>query len=144
MVYVAEYDRFRVDNEANFYRLTVSNYKGNASKDYLDDLYNGFQAHNSAYFSTYDNYVVSTYQQGEANLRNVAKSDKSNCAVRSGGAWWFANKNTCLPVHLNAVYIAGASAPANRGIKWLAINNYDRNYALKRSKMMLRPTASDE
>lgn len=144
MLYVAEYDQFRVDNEANFYRLTLTNYKGNASKDYLDDLYNGFQAHNSAYFSTFDNFVVNSYQQAETNLRNIAKGDRTNCAVRSGGGWWFSNKNTCLPVNLNAVYIAGASAPANRGIKWLAVNNYDRNYSLKRSKIMIRPAASDD
>lgn len=127
-VYVAEYENFQLESEEESYRLTVSNYKGNASKDYLDDLYAGFLAHNNAPFSTYDNYSLSKTES------------RVNCALKSGGAWWFLSKQICLPVNLNGLYIAGASAPITKGIKWLAMNNHDRNYSLKKSKMKIRPT----
>jgi hypothetical protein len=62
-----------------------------------------------------------------------------NCASKSGGGWWFNNFLTCLPVNLNGIYVSGASAPFARGIKWQAIRPHDRNYALKKSKIKIRP-----
>ena len=41
-VFVAQYDSFEIGSEQDFYRLSLSgSYSGNASKDFLDDLYNG-------------------------------------------------------------------------------------------------------
>ena len=37
------------------------------------------------------------------------------------------------------IYVSGASAPFARGIKWQAIRPHDRNYALKKSKIKIRP-----
>ena len=41
-VFVAQYDQFEVGSEQDFFRLSLSDkYSGNASKDFLDDVYHG-------------------------------------------------------------------------------------------------------
>jgi hypothetical protein len=88
---------------------------------------------NGAYFSTYDNNrAFRTKEKSEAEFNT------KNCALKSGGGWWFSN-NHCLPVNLNGIYVTGASAPSARGIKWQAIRVHDRNYSLKKSKMKILP-----
>jgi hypothetical protein len=41
------------------------------------------------------------------NQVNQIKLNQRNCALRSGGGWWFSNYITCLPVNLNGVYVNG-------------------------------------
>ncbi len=41
------------------------------------------------------------------NQVNQIKSHQRNCALRSGGGWWFSNLITCLPVNLNGIYVNG-------------------------------------
>jgi hypothetical protein len=143
------------------YRLSLSGaYSGNASRDFLDDAYNGMSSQNGAPFSTFDKWRKSSSSQPAAENPGVGGGDnlqspestatttpasslrqqqQRNCALRSGGGWWFANHQTCLPVNLNGVYVNGASAPLTRGIKWQAVRPFDRNYSLKRAKMKIRP-----
>ncbi len=71
---------------------------------------------------------------------NTKNFNRKNCALKSGGGWWF-NSPTCLPVNLNGIYVTGASAPSARGIKWQAVRSHDRNYALKKSKMKIKPNS---
>lgn len=132
-IHVAEYENFRIDNEKNFYQLHIQSesYSGNASRDLLDDLSYGLSAHNNAYFQTYDHSIFS-------NNTNKSRR-KVNCAHKTGGAWWIISETMCLPVNLNGIYVAGASSPQTRGIKWLAMNNHDKNYSLKKSKMKIQP-----
>ena len=128
-LYTAKYENFHISSQDNFYQLHLSShYEGNASKDYLDEAYFGFISQNGAYFSTYD----------KLNYETSSKHAK-NCPSRSGGGWWFSNLSTCLPVNLNGIYVSGASAPSAKGIKWQAMRPYDRNYALKKSKMKIKP-----
>lgn len=116
----------------------------------------GFTSQNGAYFSTYDRQrtvTESTVSSPNTNSKNsnsifTLEQNKQfeyqnyyqrNCASKSGGGWWFNNFLTCLPVNLNGIYVSGASAPFARGIKWQAIRPHDRNYALKKSKIKIRP-----
>ena len=119
---------------------------------------------NGAFFSTYDHpprssnltYTADQQTSSSNSLQHISKLDNGhnlissssphyqklhnkNCALRSGGGWWFNNFTSCLPVNLNGIYVTGASAPSMRGIKWQAIRPSDRNYALKKSKMKIKP-----
>jgi hypothetical protein len=93
----------------------------------------GFLSQNGAYFSTYDNNRSFRFNEQTSNGLNTR-----NCALKSGGGWWF-NNNHCLPVNLNGIYVTGASAPSARGIKWQAVRVQDRNYSLKKAKMKIVP-----
>lgn len=127
-VFTASYGNFKLGNQQDWYRLYLSpRLDGNASKNYLDDSYYGFSSQNGAYFSTFD------------KINYKMKYPTKNCPVRSGGGWWFTDYSSCLPVNLNAIYVSGASAPSAKGIKWQGIRPFDRNYALKKSKMKIRP-----
>ena len=136
-----------MSSEQDLYRLALSGtYSGNASKDFLDDAFNGMSSQNGVPFSTYDKWRPQTAQQQQSepqpsssNNSPTSTNRARNCALRSGGGWWFANTQTCLPVNLNGVYVNGASAPSTRGIKWQAVRPFDRNYSLKRAKMKIRP-----
>ncbi len=161
-IFIAQYERFEIGNEDDFYRLSLSSeYTGNASRDQIDDAYFGMLAQNGAYFSTYDNnkkakYNSSSFQSPRVKSPLVSASNSKltyqqqqqqiqqqqqlkNCALKSGGGWWFNNFSNCLPVNLNGMYVNGASAPSTRGIKWQAIRVQDRNYALKKSRMKIKP-----
>lgn len=141
-IYDFRYDTFEVSSEQDLYRLALSGtYSGNASKDFLDDAFNGMSSQNGVPFSTYDKWRPPAQQQAEPKPSNNVNRAR-NCALRSGGGWWFANSQTCLPVNLNGVYVNGASAPSTRGIKWQAVRPFDRNYSLKRAKMKIRPKFS--
>lgn len=147
--FYAQYERFEIGNEDDFYRLSLSSdYSGNASRDQIDDAYFGFLAQNGAYFSTFDNSKKTkfnnTYTSSVPNYRLIYQNQQNqqqqkNCALKSGGGWWFNNFSNCLPVNLNGVYVNGASAPSTRGIKWQAVRVQDRNYALKKSRMKIKP-----
>lgn len=144
--FYAQYERFEIGNEDDYYRLSLSSdFSGNASRDQIDDAYFGMLAQNGAYFSTYDNNkkikVNNTYSSSPSYkaYHQQQQQQQKNCALKSGGGWWFNNFSNCLPVNLNGVYVNGASAPSTRGIKWQAIRVQDRNYALKKSRMKIKP-----
>jgi ficolin len=142
--YVVDYENFRVDSEKNFYQLHIQteSFSGNASRDYIDDLSYGLSAHNNAYFQTYDHSIHLNHTSSNSKSRRRGGSGGGgggNCALKTGGAWWVLNDTLCLPVNLNGIYVAGASSPQTRGIKWLAMNNHDKNYSLKKSKMKIQP-----
>jgi hypothetical protein len=141
--FVAEYDKFAVGSEHDNYRLSLATdkYTGNASRSMLEDIHYGFLSQSGAQFCTYDRPRGASADLA-ANSSAVANKQaiyKRNCALRSGGGWWFSNSATCLPVNLNGMYVTGASAPSARGIKWQAVRTHDRNYALKKSKMKIKP-----
>ena len=73
------YDKFRVDNEGNKYRLYVSGYSGNTGYDY-------WAYHNGMEFSTRD----------RDNDRNAA-----SCSQRYKGAHWY---NSCHYVNPTGLY----------------------------------------
>jgi len=77
--YYAEYSTFRVLTEADNYKLEVAGYSGNAG-------YDAFDWHNGMMFTTYD--------------RDNDLSSSLNCAVKSGGGFWY---NRCYNCGVNAV-----------------------------------------
>ncbi|XP_033726415.1 angiopoietin-related protein 7-like [Pecten maximus] len=80
----AEYSTFRVENEADNYRLTVSGFSGDVRYDAMD-------FHNGMAFSTYD-------RDNDLN--------SGNCAADYQGGWWY---RRCYDANLNGrVYINGS------------------------------------
>ena len=79
--YSVEYNRFQVENEANFYRILVSGYSGDSG-----DVMNsgcGEGVANGMNFTTFD--------------RDNDRKDY-NCAQVYGGGWWH---NACFCLNLN-------------------------------------------
>lgn len=64
----AEYETFVVATEDEKYKLTVGNYKGNAT--------DSFTSHNNSLFSTYDR-------------KNDDAPECCPCSISYGGGWWF-------------------------------------------------------
>uniref|UniRef100_A0A182YJK9 Fibrinogen C-terminal domain-containing protein n=1 Tax=Anopheles stephensi TaxID=30069 RepID=A0A182YJK9_ANOST len=113
---VARYDLFQIGTEVQKYRLmTLGGYSGTAG-DSLSDLKG-----NS--FSTQD--------------MDNDTWDK-NCAVSYHGAWWYA---ACHQSNLNGKYLRGQTNEFATGMVWKAFRGY--HYALKSSKMMIRPKAKN-
>ena len=77
-VYHAEYNNFKVQSEADNYRMQVGLYSGNAGND-------AFSYHNGQMFTTYDR---------DNDLHS------SNCAVTLGGRFWY---NNCYRCGVNVV-----------------------------------------
>ena len=82
--YFVEYSTFRVQTEADNYRLTVAGYSGNAYDSF------GSVYHNRMMFSTYDR-----------------DNDRwpSNCAASRGGGFWY---NACDAVQINVPRVGGS------------------------------------
>ncbi|XP_033726183.1 angiopoietin-related protein 7-like [Pecten maximus] len=80
----AQYSTFKVENEADNYRLTVSGFSG-------DVRYDGMNIHNGMAFSTYD--------------RDNDVGRTKNCASVNQGGWWY---KSCYDANLNGgVYVNG-------------------------------------
>jgi len=77
--YYAKYNTFAVLTEQSHYTLLVSGYSGNAGFD-------AFGIHHGMMFTTYD--------------RDNDLSSSLNCAVRSGGGFWY---NACYQCEVNNV-----------------------------------------
>uniref|UniRef100_A0A3P9K0J7 Angiopoietin like 2 n=1 Tax=Oryzias latipes TaxID=8090 RepID=A0A3P9K0J7_ORYLA len=109
----AEYASFRVENEADFYRLRLGRYHGNA-KDSLT-------WHNGKQFTTLD------------RDHDVFPG---NCAHYHKGGWWY---NACAHSNLNGVWYRGGHYRSNHqnGIYWSEFRG--EAYSLKKVVMMIRP-----
>ena len=116
--YWAEYDHFRVENEADNYRLHVHGYRGNAG----DSLTSQRENHNGQPFSTFDNDNDGRFYD--------------NCARHYKGAWWFAS---CFESHLNGMYYHEGEHDdffVRNGIQWNTIHLHS---SLRSVEMMVVP-----
>ncbi|KAG5840803.1 hypothetical protein ANANG_G00192520 [Anguilla anguilla] len=109
----AEYASFRVESEAEFYKLRVGRYHGNAG----DSL----TWHNGKQFTTLDrDHDVYT----------------GNCAHYQKGGWWY---NSCAHSNLNGVWYRGGHYRSRYqdGVYWAEFRG--GAYSLKKVVMMIRP-----
>lgn len=114
----AEYERFRVSNEHDKYRLHVRGYHGTAG----DSLTAYWRTHDGMPFSTRDNDNDNRFYD--------------NCAEHYGGGWWY---NDCFESHLNGKYYQNGSHNSyfvRNGIQWNSIHTYS---SLKFSEMLIKP-----
>lgn len=112
----AEYASFRIESEADFYRLRVGRYHGNAG----DSL----TWHNGKQFTTLDrDHDVYT----------------GNCAHYQKGGWWY---NACAHSNLNGVWYRGGHYRSRYqdGVYWAEFRG--GAYSLKKVTMMIRPNAN--
>ncbi|XP_026199075.1 angiopoietin-related protein 2b [Anabas testudineus] len=109
----AEYASFRVEPEADFYKLRVGRYHGNAG----DSL----TWHNGKQFTTLDR-DHDTYT--------------GNCAHYQKGGWWY---NSCAHSNLNGVWYRGGHYRSRYqdGVYWAEFRG--GAYSLKKVVMMIRP-----
>ncbi|KAG7480505.1 hypothetical protein MATL_G00056790 [Megalops atlanticus] len=109
----AEYASFRIESEAEFYKLRVGRYHGNAG----DSL----TWHNGKQFTTLDrDHDVYT----------------GNCAHYQKGGWWY---NACAHSNLNGVWYRGGHYRSRYqdGVYWAEFRG--GAYSLKKVVMMIRP-----
>ncbi|XP_029566355.1 angiopoietin-related protein 2a isoform X1 [Salmo trutta] len=109
----AEYASFRIEAEADFYKLRVGRYHGNAG----DSL----TWHNGKQFTTLDrDHDVYT----------------GNCAHYQKGGWWY---NACAHSNLNGVWYRGGHYRSRYqdGVYWAEFRG--GAYSLKKVSMMIRP-----
>ncbi|KAM6986737.1 angiopoietin-related protein 2a [Aplochiton taeniatus] len=112
----AEYASFRLEPEADFYKLRVGRYHGNAG----DSL----TWHNGKQFTTLDrDHDVYT----------------GNCAHYQKGGWWY---NACAHSNLNGVWYRGGHYRSRYqdGVYWAEFRG--GAYSLKKVTMMIRPNAN--
>ncbi|XP_022094464.1 uncharacterized protein LOC110981295 isoform X2 [Acanthaster planci] len=111
----ARYSEFRINNEADNYRLTIGGYAGNAG-DSLITYHNGMP------WSTLD--------------RDNDK-DARQCAQVMRGAWWY---NNCQTSNLNGPYVEypGYLSTNGQGIIWSSWPGQDDSLA--KVQMKIRPT----
>lgn len=112
----AEYASFRVESEAEFYRLRVGRYHGNAG----DSL----TWHNGKQFTTLD-------RDHDAYT--------GNCAHYQKGGWWY---NACAHSNLNGVWYRGGHYRSRYqdGVYWAEFRG--GAYSLRKVTMMIRPNAN--
>ncbi|KAG6452208.1 hypothetical protein O3G_MSEX007515 [Manduca sexta] len=111
----AQYSRFKIYSEAEYYKLEIDGYEGNAG-DSLNDPWYGS---NNSPFSTYNR-----------------DNDRSslNCASMLKGGWWWKSCGRGL----NGLYLHDPQdLTARQGIVWFRWRGWD--YTLKRASMMIKP-----
>ena len=113
MTKIAMYDQFRIADEADGYRLTISDFSGNAGDSFT--LY-----HNGEKFSTKD--------------KDNDRKNKGHLAVIFSGGWWFGSN---VRSSLNGRYLFDSDSD-NNGILWSGFGNGPR-YSMKETKMLIRP-----
>ncbi|XP_071149087.1 techylectin-5A-like [Mytilus edulis] len=105
----AEYQAFKVDNEASKYRVTFTGYKGNAG--------NGFEHNNGMKFTTRDrDNDLHPYHCGKGQI----------------GAWWY---NACGKSSLNGIYKPEGTATGAKMLYW----HTWRQTTLKATEIKIRP-----
>jgi len=105
----AEYNRFKISDSNDKYRLTLGSYRGNAGDSMA--VQRGMQ------FSTYD-------QDNDVHVTD-------NCASAWRGAWWY---ERCHNSNLNGEYNSTEDA---KGLCWLHWHGWA--YTLRFSEMKIRP-----
>ncbi|KAH1003890.1 hypothetical protein HUJ04_003731 [Dendroctonus ponderosae] len=111
----AQYSHFKIFSEADYYKLEIDGYEGNAG-DSLNDPWYGS---NNSPFSTYNR-----------------DNDRSslNCASMLKGGWWWKSCGRGL----NGLYLNDPQdLTARQGIVWFRWRGWD--YTLKKSVMMIKP-----
>ncbi|XP_046809851.1 angiopoietin-2 isoform X2 [Lucilia cuprina] len=111
----AQYSHFKIHSEADYYKLEIDGYEGNAG-DSLNDPWYGS---NNSPFSTYNR-----------------DNDRSslNCASMLKGGWWWKSCGRGL----NGLYLHDPQdLTARQGIVWFRWRGWD--YTLKKATMMIRP-----
>ncbi|CAG9856765.1 unnamed protein product [Phyllotreta striolata] len=111
----AQYSHFKIYSEAEYYKLEIDGYEGNAG-DSLNDPWYGS---NNSPFSTYNR-----------------DNDRSslNCASMLKGGWWWKSCGRGL----NGLYLNDPQdLTARQGIVWFRWKGWD--YTLKKSVMMIKP-----
>ncbi|XP_070493080.1 angiopoietin-4 [Chironomus tepperi] len=113
----AQYSHFKIHSEADYYKLEIDGYEGNAG-DSLNDPWYGS---NNSPFSTYNR-----------------DNDRSslNCASMLKGGWWWKSCGRGL----NGLYLHDPQdITARQGIVWFRWRGWD--YTLKKATMMIKPFA---
>ncbi|XP_061398051.1 angiopoietin-4 [Musca vetustissima] len=111
----AQYSHFKIHSEADYYKLEIDGYEGNAG-DSLNDPWYGS---NNSPFSTYNR-----------------DNDRSslNCASMLKGGWWWKSCGRGL----NGLYLHDPQdLTARQGIVWFRWRGWD--YTLKKATMMIKP-----
>ncbi|CAC5401526.1 Ryncolin-4,Angiopoietin-related protein 1,Ficolin-1-B,Techylectin-5A,Ficolin-2,Ryncolin-1,Tenascin-R,Fibrinogen-like protein 1,Ficolin-1,Fibrinogen C domain-containing protein 1-A,Tenascin-N,Ryncolin-3,Fibrinogen C domain-containing protein 1,Ryncolin-2,Techylectin-5B,Angiopoietin-related protein 2,Microfibril-associated glycoprotein 4,Ficolin-1-A,Tenascin,Fibrinogen C domain-containing protein 1-B,Angiopoietin-4 [Mytilus coruscus] len=106
----AMYDNFEVGDEKSKYKLTISDYSGNAG--------DSFTTHRGSKFTTKD-------QDNDVN--------SGNCATKFKGAWWY---KSCHASNLNGLYLSGKHSTHANGVNWYHFKGH--YYSLKTTTMMIR------
>ena len=94
----AEYGKFEIGNEADGYRLVLSEYTGTAG--------DSMNLHNNMKFTTRD--------------RDNDRHSSSNCAVIRKGVWWY---NSCYQSNLNALYPGRGALPPGGYMGWYLLHS---------------------
>ncbi|XP_050432037.1 uncharacterized protein LOC126840391 [Adelges cooleyi] len=111
----AQYSHFKIYSEAEYYKLEIDGYEGNAG-DSLNDPWYGS---NNSPFSTYNR-----------------DNDRSslNCASMLKGGWWWKSCGRGL----NGLYLNDPQdLTARQGIVWFRWRGWD--YTLKKAQMLIKP-----
>lgn len=92
----AEYEHFRVGDEASRYALVVGSYSGTAGDS----------------FHYPESYELQHFQNAFSTRDHDNDNSPMNCAGMLRGGWWF---NNCYSSNLNGVYIDRPSGPRTMG-----------------------------
>ncbi|CAF0935444.1 unnamed protein product [Adineta ricciae] len=119
-ILIAEYGQFRLENENEKYKLSVSNFLANISTA-GDSLSSSWDNANGASFSTFDHDFDNLFYD--------------NCAQIYHGAWWFTN---CFQSHLNGLYVRTPLALQNTARNGLQWNTYALHHSMQETTMRIR------
>ena len=117
------YDRFRLSEESDGYRLYVAGYRARPGQSAVGD---SLLKHSGCRFSTFD-----------VDNDDVAQEfEHGSCARRFTGAWWYYR---CYMSNLNGRYYAGGDVPDRLldGIAWKSWTG--SRYSLKHVEIKIRP-----
>ncbi|XP_070613694.1 fibrinogen-like protein 1 isoform X1 [Erythrolamprus reginae] len=120
----AQYEKFRVADEQNSYKMNCGQYSGTAG----DSLTGGFHPE-VKWWANHQGMKFSTKDRDNDNY-------EKNCAEEDEAGWWF---NRCHTANLNGLYYNGPySAKTDNGIVWYTWRGWW--YSLKSVVMKVRPS----
>lgn len=115
-----DYESFRVENEANFFKMRLGKLLGPEGWDALSDC-------NDQNFSTFE--------------KDNDNALSAHCAYRFRGGWWY---NNCHLANLNGLNLNGPHDSYADGIEW-GVRGYPTilyHYSFPSVRMMIRPAGS--
>ncbi|KAG9272386.1 hypothetical protein AMEX_G13378 [Astyanax mexicanus] len=122
----AQYNRFRVANESQHYRLSIGGYSGTAG--------------NAMQFSKKFNHDQKNFTTPD---RDNDRYPSGNCGAYYSSGWWF---DACMAANLNGKYYEMKYKGTRNGIFWGTWHNISTEYYLtndrqsfKTVRMMVRP-----